>query len=209
MRKTIFHLLQKGSDTYRGSTCEDKHELRNLGRTGRETRKLQWKRPCICQLSAQTRRPPQDRSEFDRSGQVHVSHMLVGDGREDLDPVTPQSQGLCTEIKLNKLQCSSTVILIVKLCPLALGSNEIWTSNVNSKAIALSSDTKLEQAIEDDPRKELELSVLHCSLEMEIRVSNADDHFKEIELPRRTGGTWARFEIVGCTTTWFSFENWL
>ena len=61
-------------------------------------------------------------------------HKLMGDVKDDLDRVTPQSQeGLCTEIKQNKQRCSRTVILKVNPCPRPEESSEQSVHQVSTE----------------------------------------------------------------------------
>ena len=88
-------------------------------------------------------------------------HKLLGEVRDDLDRVTPQSQeGLCTEIKQNKQRCSRTVKLKVNPCPRPEESREKSVHQMSTEMPLPQSSAGIpEQAIEDDPRKQLELSV--------------------------------------------------
>ena len=84
---------------------------------------------------------------------------MLGEARGDLVRVTPQSQeGLCTEIKQNKQRCSRTVML--KVCPCSRSKESSGRSVQPTETPLPQSSARIpEQAVEDDPRKQLELSV--------------------------------------------------
>ena len=88
-------------------------------------------------------------------------HKLLGEVRDDLDRVTSQSQGgPHAEIKQSKQRCSRTAILEENprpRCEQQSGKSVHQTST--ETALPQSSAGIPEQAIEDYPRKELELSV--------------------------------------------------
>ena len=88
-------------------------------------------------------------------------HKLLGEVKDDLHRVTPQSQeGLCAEIKQNKQRCSRTVILKVNPCPRPKESSEKSVHQMLPETPLPQSSAGIpEQAVEDDPRKQLELSV--------------------------------------------------
>ena len=88
-------------------------------------------------------------------------HKLLEEARDDLDRVTPRSQeGLCTKIKQSKQRCSHTVILKENPCPRPEEPSEKSVHQVSTETpLPPSSTETLEQVIEDDPRKQLELSV--------------------------------------------------
>ena len=68
-------------------------------------------------------------------------------------------EGLCTEIKQNKQRCSRTVILKVNPCPRPEESSEKSVHQVSTETPLPQSSAGIpEQAIEDDPRKQLEWS---------------------------------------------------
>ena len=109
-------------------------------------------------------------------------HKLLGEARDDLDPATPRSQeSLCTEIKKSKQRCSHTVILKENLCPRPEEPSE------KSVPLPESAAETLEQVIEDDPRKQLDLSVLQCG-EWKHEFKNVEVHYDNIELAFHRGG---------------------
>ena len=164
MRKTIFHKLRRGMRQV---------PWLHLSRRARVTEPwTNWQSDSEASIKAPAHWPnacrnatstPQSRSEYDRSGQVHVFTSCWGlEVKDDLDRVTPQSQeGLGTEIKQNKQRCSRTVMLKVNLCRRSEESSE--KSVPTETPVPQSSAGIPEQAIEDDLRKQLELSVPHCS----------------------------------------------
>ena len=88
-------------------------------------------------------------------------HKLLGEARDDLDRVTPRSQeSLCTEIKQSKQRCSHTVILKENHCPRPEEPSEKSAHQTGTDTpLPQSSAETLEQVIQDDHRKQLELSV--------------------------------------------------
>ena len=129
--------FEKASDKCRGYTCQDEHESRNPGRTGRATRKHPRKRPCTGQLSAETRRLPQNRSDYDRSGQVHVSQ-IAGRGMGRFG----SSDATVTRRSLYRNQAEQTTLFAYRnIESESLSSprgieRTICTSSVNRNAIA-------------------------------------------------------------------------
>ena len=88
-------------------------------------------------------------------------HILLGDARDDLDRVTPRSQeGLCTEIKQSKQRGSHIVILNENPCSRPEEPSEKSVLQTSRETpLPQSSAETLEQGIEDNPRKQLELLV--------------------------------------------------
>ena len=91
-----------------------------------------------------------------------MCHKLLGKVRGDLDRVTSQSQGgPYAEIKQNKQRCSRAAMLEENPCPRAEESSGKSVHQTSTETpLPQSSAGMLEQVIEDDPRKQLELSVL-------------------------------------------------
>ena len=91
-------------------------------------------------------------------------HKLLGEVRGDLDRVTPRSQeSLCTEIKLNKRRCSRAAILKKSPCPRPEEPSKESAHRTSTETpLPQPSAETPEQVIEDDPRKQLELSVPQC-----------------------------------------------
>ena len=91
-------------------------------------------------------------------------HKLLGEARDDLDRLTPRSQeGLSTEIKQSKQRHAHTVILKENPGSRPEEPSEKSVLETSTETpLPQSSAEILDQVIEDDPRRQLELSVPQC-----------------------------------------------
>ena len=129
MRKTIFHKLRKGKRQVPQLHLSTRARVAEP----RATRELPRKRPCAGQVPAG--KTDQSMIEAARC----MFHKLLGEVKDDLDRVTPQSQeGLSTEIRQNKRRCSRTVMLKVDPCPCPEESSDksVHQKSVNRNASA-------------------------------------------------------------------------
>ena len=100
-------------------------------------------------------------------------HKLMGEASDDLERVTPRSrEGLCTETTQTKRRCarSETPSEKPRSRPETMtgklrsrfempSETSVWQTSTESTPMPQSSAESLEQVDEDDPRKQLELSV--------------------------------------------------
>ena len=156
----------------------------------RATRKLQWKRTRTRQLSAETRRPPQDRSEHDRRGQVHVSQIFWG-GKGRLG----SSDATVTRRSLYRDQAEqATMFAYCDIETESLSSSrgierKICTSRVNRNAIAaiFSQDTGASyRRWSSEAARVVGTSVKPWR--MDTRIPNDVVHHDDFELALRRGG---------------------
>ena len=111
----------------------------------------------VCRNKMSPRRTDQSMTEAAKC----MFHKLLGEVRDDLNRVTSQSQGgPYAEIQQNKQQCSRTAILEENPCPPSEQQNRKSVHQTSTETpLPQSSAGRPEQVIEDDPRKQLELSV--------------------------------------------------
>ena len=138
------------SDPGRGIFDELPERLGNVHESARELA------GCL-QKHDVSRKTDQSTIEADRC----MFHKLLEEARDDLNRVTPRSQeSLCTEIKQSKQRCSHTVVLKENPCPRYEEPSETSVHQTGTDTpLPQSSAGTLEPVIEDDHRKQLELSV--------------------------------------------------
>ena len=114
---------------------------------------------------------------------------LLGEASDGLERVTPRSRGsLCTETTQKKRRCSRPEAPSEKPCSRAgtltgkprsrfemPNEESVWQSSADGTSMPQSSSESLEQIVEGDPRKQLELSVPQNGLgewKYEFKVSS-------------------------------------